>query len=180
MDDPLAFPVLAGAALTQGFNFLYDELQALLERRRAQREGRPLPVAEALRTPPVLAGRMGPLNVDDSLLAEKAEELSLLNSLLEQYTGLSELDGQDPQLRIILGRLRATLETIYGQRLTFHLEDRPTTGVRINQSVDDVSGELIGLDAGALGERARAEVSQNVGTVHSDSTVVGARFDTLG
>lgn len=180
MDDPLAFPVLAGAALTQGFGFLYGQLQALLERRRAQREGRQTPVAEQAETPAVLTGCLAPLQVDDRLLAEKADELTLLQSLLTQYAGRAELDGHDPQLRTMLGRLRATLERIYGQRLTFQGEDRPATGVRIDQLAIDVEGEMVGLDVGSAGERAQAQVSQTVKTVHENGTVIGGRFDTLG
>lgn len=179
MDDPLAFPVLAGAALTQGFGFLYGQLQSLLERRRAQREGRQVPMAEATESPAVLVGRLAPLQIDDRLLAEKAEELSLLQSLLAQYAGRAEVDGQDPQLRTLLGRLRASLERIYGQRLTFQGENRPASGVLIDQIAVDVQGELVGLDVGSVGERARAEVSQTVKTVHPNATVIGARFDTL-
>jgi len=180
MEDPLAFPVLAGAVLTQGFGFLYSQLEVLLERWRAQREGRQVPVVEVAEVPAVMVGQLAPLQINDGLLADKAEELSLLQSLLAQYVGRAEVDGQDPQLRILLGRLRVTLERIYGQRLTFQGEDRPATGVRIVQRVDDVQGELFGLDVRSLDERARAEVSQTVTTVHRDGRVIGARFDTLG
>lgn len=177
--DPLAFPVLAGSALTQGFGFLYSQLQTLLERRRAQRDDQQPPAAALVDSPAVLIGRLQPLQVNRRVLAEKADELTLLDRLLSHYADQEELDGRDPQLRTLLGQLRATLERIYGQHLTFQGEDRPVTGLRIDQRVEDSYGYVIGLEVGEASSGVRADISHEVRTVHPGSTVVGARIEKL-
>ncbi|MEU3072701.1 hypothetical protein [Streptomyces laurentii] len=180
MSEVFDFPVLAVSALTQAFGFLYGRAAAVLDRRAARREGsehgEPEPV------PAVVVGDPGPLTFDDSALTpERIQRLEMLTEILGTYNEHRELiRADDGRLMGNLGGLRSTLEAIEGRRLTFHGESRPTSGVRIEQELDDVHGSATALKARRVAGTADVGIHQKVKTVHPGSEIVGAEIEELG
>lgn len=173
--DPLSLSVL-GAAATQTIIFLYSQAGELLKARRERRAGsktvdvpivdnavldRPLPSAEA----------------DAELLEREHKTLvNLSASLSPVASGHVDLDLTDPEIARRAGQLRALLEAIYGQRITFRGEDRESSGSRVDvvQVVRDVEGSLTGA-AGDIGEGGYLTVEQRTGTIGSSGQVTGYR-----
>jgi hypothetical protein len=84
------------------------------------------------------------------------------------------LQGDDADLRELLGRLRRDLEEVYGRRLPFgdeKEEDRP--GVEVSQRAETLHGKQVGLRAGDITERGRARVVQEAGTIEETGEQVG-------
>jgi hypothetical protein len=175
--DPLGFPVLASSAITQTFAFLYGRLAALLDRRNAAAGDDVIPDHQI---PPELAGRLAPLNADGQVLARLWTELDPLAEVLSVYREHPELiNGEDERLRRNLGKLRAALEAIYHQHFTFEGEARPPSGVKVEQRMDKMSGELIGLAADEVTSGAHADITQVSRTVSKDGKVVGAKIKRI-
>ncbi|WP_449475500.1 hypothetical protein [Streptomyces abikoensis] len=180
MSSELGFPVLAASAITQAFGFFYGQLASLLQRRRDRQSGIAVPDEVPIAGADILAGSVERLRPNDALLEERGRELELLAEALEDYAQASELDGQDVRLRRNLGRVRRALEEIYGTEFVIG-EDQPSgQGISIRQKAVDVHDEAIGLDVESAGPTARAEVSQDIGTAHKGSKIVGARIKRLG
>jgi len=171
--DPLSFPVLAGAALSQAFGFLFGRLAHLLDSR-----GQKSVEEEAIETPPVLTGQLKPLIPRPEAVEEHLSEIQELVGKLFIYDRSPErLDGQDDTLREDLARARVLLEQIYGQRFTFAGEKRPPTGVYVEQKLDTVSGRAVGVRGGKV---RQAQVRQEAREVRKGSSIVGVDADEVG
>jgi hypothetical protein len=174
--DPLAFPVLAGTLLTEAVRFLFDRASAVLDRRAGR-----VPVEEPEQVP----GQAEPLMVRAPALSdERVARLTGAHGALRVYLSRPDLlQGDDTELRELLGRLRRDLEEVYGRRLPFGDEkaaDRP--GVEVSQRADDLHGRQIGMRVGGdITDRGRAHVDQEAGTIQETGEQVGIEVQgTLG
>lgn len=139
MVDPLSLTALGAAALTQGIAFLYGQASDLLRRRReraeAARDPAPLEVPPAAAAAPVLAGELAPGPVDEDALQEHADQLARLKGLLAPYQeGDLPVDPTNTQLLEQVAALRALLELVYRQHVTFQGESRPPSGTALDAS----------------------------------------------
>lgn len=165
--DPLAFPVLAGTVLTEAVRFLFDRASAVLDRRAGR-----VTVDE----PEQISGQIGPLLATTTELTdERVARITGAHGALRVYLSRPEfLQGEDADLRELLGRLRRDLEEVYGRRLPFgneRDEDRPR--VEISQRTDSLHGKQVGMRVGGITERGRARVVQDAGTIEETGEQVG-------
>jgi hypothetical protein len=155
MPDPVEIAVLS-SALPATLTFAFQRLERLLSSRRAEPE-------QDLTVPDVLTGTLQlPLTPNEDRLQARQAELLLLRDILERYTdGGTPVAPADQSLTRNLGKLRAVLEDIYGQRLTFVGEDRPASGPFVNQKLGMLNGETTGMDADDI--TGTAQVDQEAG-----------------
>ncbi|MER7728901.1 MULTISPECIES: hypothetical protein [unclassified Streptomyces] len=179
MSDAFTFPVLAVSALTQAFGFLYGRAGAVLDRRATRREGTAAGELDAV--PAVVVGIPGPPAFDAAALTpERVQRIESLLEVLGVYDDHRDLiRADDERLRRSLGGLRAVLEEVEGQRLTFTGENRPASGVRIEQVLDDVHGRAAALKVRRVAASADVSVRQRAGTVHEGAEIVGAEIDEI-
>ncbi|MBP8533117.1 hypothetical protein [Streptomyces sp. MK37H] len=173
--DALAFPVLAGSALTEAVRFLFDRAGAVLDRRAGR-----VPAEE----PEQVSGQAQPLLVRPTELTDtRIQRLSHAHGALRVYLSRPEfLQGEDADLRELLGLLRSDLEEIYGCRLAFGNEEQESRpGVEISQRADFIDGSQVGVRSRGITERGRARVKQDAKTVGKTGEQVGVEVDgTIG
>lgn len=144
MSDPLSFPVLAGSALTQAFGFLYSRLGILLDSRKSGARDQ----HKGIVTAPVLLGQLDTSAIDSIALAEHEAQLRTLADALSIYdTNPGLIETGNAALMRIMSNLRETLETIYGQRISFRGERAASYEIRIDQEVRKIAGEIVGLES---------------------------------
>ncbi|MFF5931611.1 hypothetical protein [Streptomyces hydrogenans] len=167
MPDPVTIAVLS-AALPATLTFAYHRLERLLSSRRAEPE-------QDLTVPDALTGTLAlPLTPDTTQLEARQDELVLLRDVLEGYAdGTTPVDLGDERLVRNLGKLRAALEDIYGQRLTFQGEDRPSSGPFVRQRLQTLSGEATGMEADSI--TGTASVDQEVENVAAGAKLTGMK-----
>lgn len=180
MSDAFSFPVMAASALTQAFGFLYGRAAVILDRRAGHRGDED--AREPDMVPLIVEGDPGPPDVEDAALTpERIERIESLLELLGVYDEHRELiRGDDLRLSRNLGKLRAVLEEVSGRRISFEGEDRPASGVRIEQDLHDVHGTAHALKARRVGHGAGVGVRQNVKTVHPGAEITAAEIDEIG
>ncbi|WP_190818666.1 hypothetical protein [Saccharopolyspora pogona] len=170
--DTVDFPMLANAAFNQAFGFMFNCLSSAL-RRDKKKKGE-----EPLEKPDVVEGELHELVPREEVVKAHLSELrGLAGELLEYKEDPELLDPNDKSLRESLGRLRALLEKIYGQHITFRGESRPRSGVKVEYRVGTVSGELVGIDAKRVRE---GRVVADIQEVKTDGSVIGIRADSVG
>lgn len=176
--DPATLEGVGADALRQGIGFLYAQAEALLSRRRKADEETAASdpgdwVEEAAGT---VSGPLRPLQVDADALARLADDVEALAASLRPWAeGERTVDPADGNLLAVVDALRASLEAISRQALTFGGEQRDAPkGVAVEISTDDVVGYVVGVRAKALDGRD-LRVSLDTGTVHGK--VVGAELD---
>jgi hypothetical protein len=170
MVDPLSLTALGAVVLTQGIGFLYGQVTELLRRRRDRREKGaavpPVQIPPAVGAEQVLAGELTPGPVDEEALEKHADQLAKLKGLLSPYgEGDLRVDPANPQLAEQAGALRALLEQVYRQHITFQGEQRPAAGTQLQQVAGDVgayANQVI-----ASGERAVAIGGDNYGGINT-------------
>ncbi len=174
--DPLAFPVLAGTMLTEAVRFLFDRASAVLDRRTGR---------ASVEEPEQVPGQTEPLLVRASALTdERVARITGAHGALRVYLSRPAfIQGDDTELRKVLGRLRRDLEEVYGRRLPFGDEkeaDRP--GVEVSQRADSLHGKQLGMRVGRdITERGRARVDQEAGTIEETGEQVGIEVEgTIG
>ncbi|MGW6526668.1 hypothetical protein [Streptomyces venezuelae] len=144
-----------------------------------RRAGR-VPVEE----PEQIPGQTQPLLVSaPALTDERVARITGAQGALRVYLSRPEfLQGDDSELRELLGRLRRDLEEIYERRLPFGDEkesDRP--GVEVSQQTDSLHGKQVGMRVGGITERGRARVDQEAGTIEETGEQVGIETEgTIG
>ncbi|MFF5726535.1 hypothetical protein [[Kitasatospora] papulosa] len=168
--DPLAFPVLAGAVLTEAVKFLFDRASAVLDRRAGR-----VPVEE----PERVAGLPDTLQVRAAELTDaRMERISQAQGAVRVYLSRPDLlQGDDEGLRELLGQLRRDLEEAYGHSLPFGDEQRPRLGAEVSQHADEISGQQVGIRARGLTDKGRARVVQTAKTITESGEQVGLQFD---
>jgi hypothetical protein len=172
--DPLSFPVLAGAALSQAFGFLFGRLAHVLDSRDEKTEDE----TEQLEVPPVVSGELGLVTAAPAVVEAHLPEIQELVGTISVYDrNPDRLDGQDAALRAALARSRSLLEQIYGKHITFDGEQRPVSGVRVEQRMKVVTSEVTGV----MGNRIRsADVTQDVDEVRPGGSIIGVHGDDVG
>jgi hypothetical protein len=172
--DVLALSAVVGAALPASFTFLYQRLHHLLDARGGSPETAP-------EVPPALVGTLQlPLQVQLEDIEERRGELEGLRDALSVYArGAAPVDVGDAALLRMLGRLRGTLEELYGQRLTFTGEQRPASGSPfVRQKQETVVGEVYGMEAQE--SITGGTVVQETTTVEKDGKLVGMKARRIG
>ncbi|MFI8850294.1 hypothetical protein ACIGW3_08905 [Streptomyces sp. NPDC053499] len=170
--DPFAFPVLAGTVLTEAVRFLFDRASAVLDRTAGR-----LPVEE----PEQVTGQPQPMLIrGPALTDERVARITGAHGALRVYLSRPEfLQGDDNELRKVLGKLRRDLEEVYGRRLPFGDEteaDRP--GVVVSQQADSLKGKQVGMRVGGdVTERGRARIDQKAGTIEGTGEQVGIEVE---
>lgn len=173
--DPLAFPVLAGALFTEAVRFLFDRASAVLDRRAGR-----VPVEE----PEQVSGQAQPLLIRlPALTDERVDRITGAQGALRVYLSRPELlQGDDTELRELLGHLRWDLEEVYGCRLPFGDEkeaDRP--GIGVLQRTESLRGKQVGVRTTGVTERGRARVDQEARTIEETGEQVGIEVEgTIG
>ena len=120
---------LAGSALTAGINFLFGQATDLLRRRRRSQKDLWSVVEVPAGPAEVLDGDLVGGPVDLAVLDRYTDQLRELRSAVAEVAdGLTDPDPSDADLMARVAGLRGLLEVIYGQHITFHGEQRPTTG----------------------------------------------------
>jgi hypothetical protein len=149
---------LGAVVLAQGIGFLYGQVTELLRRRRDRKEAAtaaPLEVPPAAESEELLAGELKPGPVDEQALEKHVDQLAKLRGLLLPYgEGDLPIDPANGQLVEQASALRALLEQVYGQHITFRGEQRPAAGTALARGAGDVgqyANQVI-----ASGERAVA------------------------
>ncbi|MGA4881035.1 hypothetical protein [Streptomyces lydicamycinicus] len=172
MTDFASLSTLIGAGVTPTLAFLYQRLERLLDRNGAPESD--------LAIPAELTGTLAlPLQADSDRLAERRQDLEMLRDGLNvYYRGDASVAPTDESLLRTLGRLRGMLEEIYGQRLTFAGEQRPTSGPFVRLRTDRVKGLQVGMDADEI--VGAASVDHEVGTVEEGGTNIGMRARRIG
>jgi hypothetical protein len=164
MSDPLTLSFLGAAALTQGIKFLFDQATELLRRRREARAAGEDRVETTSVEPPttdgsqLLDGELARRPIAAGVLEQNLAMLQGLRRDLGDYAdGLADVEPSDLDLLRKVEALRGLLEAVYGQRITFTGEPRPTTGTPVNQAAAS--------SAVAAAERAVAVGRDNIGTI---------------
>lgn len=173
MSDELSFPALATSALTQAFTFLYGRLAVVLDRKLSSSERK-----EIEKSADSSSVEATSLKVDKSTLTkERMNILKTLDDALAVYKDNPELiRPENEQLLRSLGRLREELETVHNHKFFFGEEHASTSRTVVEQKVDRVSGEVIGLEADEIQGEASAHVSQVSQNVESGAKMIGAKF----
>ncbi|GHJ39465.1 hypothetical protein [Streptomyces sp. TS71-3] len=173
MPDLSALSTVLGAGLPATFTFLYQRLENLLDR-----HGQPetvLPASDVLR------GELSlPLTADPEELAERLENLETLRDVLDGYRHAPEhISVDDVRLLRMLGRVRGTLEEIYGQRLTFVGEEgRAPSGPSARQKIGTLRGKVTAVDSDFVA--GPVETSQDAVTVEKGGEMTGIRARYIG
>jgi hypothetical protein len=175
--NEITFPVLAGAALVEGVKFAYNQLGFLLERRRSSRQGEQPSTPEALEIPSSIEVD-GPLQSNDDVVEQRESEIQTLHALLKVSQSYENLDGKEPQLRIVLGQAKSILEAVYGQEFRFGKGEDAT--FKVQNRLEDVHGNAVGADVGEINQGGHAEVDNQVLRVHESGEFTGARIDRIG
>ncbi|MFI9552769.1 hypothetical protein [Nonomuraea endophytica] len=171
--DPLSFPMLAGAALSQAFAFLFGRLAHVLDNRK-----NPSVEAEQIDMPEVLEGDLQPLQANAEIIDDNILQLQALSGKLSTYERNSDrVVATDEELLEDLGELRYLLEQIYGQQITFAGEDRASSGVRVNMHLGTLAGDARGIEADVV---RNAQVSQTADQVTEGARIIGVKGKRVG
>lgn len=172
MPDPVEIAVIS-SALPATLTFIYQRLERLLSTRRTEPE-------QDLAVPDALVGTLQlPLHPNEDTLQARQGELELLRELLQDYAaGEVPVTTTDRRLLRSMTKLRATLEDIYGQRLTFAGEDRPASGPFVHQKLTTLTGEATGMDGDEI--TGSAHVTQEVETVDAGAKLIGMKARQIG
>jgi hypothetical protein len=189
MTDPLAITAMGSVALAEGIKFLYGQAAALLaanrERRSRRREEASAPDTVVMPdiTSPQLDAPLRAPRADLIVVDAEQERLAGLTAALSLYAlDQIEVPADDRALRAQGGELRALLEAVYGQRITFKDEPREPTGTRvvIEQRLGRHEGEATGLEADSVEHGADIEITQSATSTNENSAIVGAKIKRIG
>jgi hypothetical protein len=179
MTDPIAFPTLAGAALTGAITFMYNRIGAVMDRR----SGRVSP-----EQPDLVEGLPEPLVVRmHTLTPERVARLTSYAETLRHYRdGPQLLRGGDAELRQTLAGLRRELENVYDVAFEFPGDEScPTSAnrpvVRVDQSADFLLGSRRGVIANGVSGSAEVHVTQRDHVIGPNAESIGVEIDgTIG
>ncbi len=183
MVEPVSIAVLTGVALTEGIKFLYNQADAILKRRAESKRaaaGQPTATAreQPVETPPVVVGRLRPIEIDEAAADELAGELKALRHRLEDIAeGYETPRDGDPSVMAAVAALRDAIEDVIGQRITFRGEDRPATGsptVTGRVTAKQIRGRAAGVDAGTV-DSGTVTGTVDVDVVDTGADVAGVR-----
>ncbi len=172
MPDPVEIALIS-SAVPATLTFLFQRLEHLLSPRRRE-------IEPDVSLPDTLVGALQlPLYPNEERLQAYERELEVLHLVLQGYAGRNlDTDVTDPGLLRTMTMLRAALEDIYGQRLTFEGENRPASGPFVDQKLTTLTGEATGMDADEINGNAR--VTQQVETVEANAKLIGMKARRIG
>ncbi|MFD4949689.1 hypothetical protein ACFWNT_46250 [Streptomyces sp. NPDC058409] len=172
MPDPAEIAVIT-SVLPSALTFLFQRVEKLLSPRGSEPE-------TGVAAPGGLVGTLQlPLHPDNDQLQDRWSELEQLRDAVAIYArGDAPVSPSDQPLLRNLSRLRGALEDVYGQRLTFEGEDRPSSGPFVQQDLKDVTGEVTGMDADEIGGTAR--VVQSTDSVARGAKLTGMKARRIG
>lgn len=163
---------LITSALPATLTFLFQRAEHLLGSHGIEPE-------EDIAVPDVLVGTLQlPLQPDADRLHDRRRDLELLRDAVADHADGGTPVPQAQGLLRNLGRLRAVLEDVYSQHLTFDGEDRPASGPYVYQKATTLTGQATGMDADEITGNSR--VVQDVGTVVRGATMVGMKAKRIG
>jgi hypothetical protein len=169
MADQETVTTLPPFVLEQGFRSLYARLGDVLA-------DPPVFRPFDARTDPGLDAPAGPFALDHDRVRTLRGDLTGLRQDLAPYQR-ADASSYDERFLDGLSRLRAVLESVYGQRLAFTGERRAAAGsrIRVEQTLQVVAGEATGLRASRVRADADVdiEVSQEVARVEDSGQVTG-------
>jgi len=186
--DPLTWAALGATALTEGIKFLYNQASELLKRRAERKNA----VANGEPTPPltvpvvedkILAGKLKPAAVNESILDEYGATINTLRKTLSDYVdGIEAVDPEDPALVAQVESLRDLLEMAYGQKITFEGEKGEPTGSSVNVKVmaQRVDGKLTVAKVKHVGDGGHVDAIGHFGTVGQNAEVTGYEGESVG
>jgi hypothetical protein len=177
--DPGGLSMVVSSALPATFTFLYQRLDALLSRHRADpNTGH---TEEMPKIPAVLVGELElPLRSDeDRVEARLAELRAYALGLTHYHRNPGLINAEDPLLLQILSELREALEDIYGQRFTFEGEPRGQSGPLSDQRHGKIAGEVVGMEATST-IRGPATSKITTESVEAGGRVIGMRAREIG
>jgi hypothetical protein len=149
--DPLTLGALGAVALTEGIKFLYGQAGEVLKRWHERRDKAAATTQARLQAPGgLLDGAVEPADPRDDVSERLEEELRETRRLLADYA--EGIETPRPDDRLLLEQtdaLRRLLEAVYGQRITFKGESRPSSGPLVTGDidVDDVAGDAAAVRA---------------------------------
>jgi hypothetical protein len=166
--DFLNVPDITSDAFSQAFSFLLGRLESILDRRRLGS----LSEDDAVESPSILEGSWRPTEPNMNVVEQKAPLLNELVAALDFYRRHPEqVNKDDPELRANLARLRDTLESIYGQHITFQGESRPRSGISVNQRAHDIDGgRMVGIQGRV---KPDAHVIQEANDIRRGGSMIG-------
>jgi hypothetical protein len=177
--DPIDLSMVVSSALPSTFAFLYQRLDALLSRHRAD-PGTAQPEA-APDIPAVVVGELElPLRADEDRVQTRLAELRAYALGLAHYrANPAGISPEDSLLLQTLSDLRGALEDIYGQRFTFAGERRERSGPYSDQRYGQIAGEVIGMEATDI-IRGKTTSKITADSVERGGRVVGMRAPEIG
>jgi uncharacterized protein Veg len=182
MIETSALALLESTALKDGISFLYEQAGDLLRRRRDRKESAHSP-EDAVVSEGSLDGKLDITRVDDKILDQQAAVIAQNRGVLLPYwEGDSKVDPHDERMIAAMAQLRASLEAIYGQAITFTGEKgRSATGTRVSvrAALGDVYGEAEIARMRAV-NRAEVEVHVEAGTIGPGGRLKVGEMDQIG
>ncbi|MEU8975631.1 hypothetical protein AB0D11_41625 [Streptomyces monashensis] len=146
MPEAADLSMIAGSALPAAFTFLFQRLDAALERWRSGRTTEP--ESEPAVPAELVGGLRLPLRIDTDQLGGRVAVLEALALAMTQYERDPRLiNASDTVLMQTLGRVREALEDVYGQRFTFQGETREQSGPTSDHEYESVGGEVTVVQA---------------------------------
>ena len=174
MADPIDLSMVVSSALPSTFAFLYQRLEALLSRHRAD-PGTAQPEA----APEIPAVEL-PLRADEDRVQARLAELRAYALGLAHYrANPAGISPEDSLLLQTLSDLRGALEDVYGQRFTFAGERREQSGPYSDQRYGQIAGEVIGMEATDI-IRGKTTSKITADSVERGGRVVGMRAPEIG
>jgi hypothetical protein len=177
--DPIDLSMVVSSALPATFTFLYQRLEALLSRHRADPGTAQSEAAPEI--PAVVTGDLElPLRADEDRVQARLAELRAYALGLAHYrANPAGISPEDPLLLQTLSDLRGALEDIYGQRFTFAGEQREQSGPYSDQRYGQIAGEVTGMEA-TKRIRGRTISKITADSVEPGGRVVGMRAPEIG
>lgn len=182
MADPLTLTVLGAVALTEGIKFLYGQATELLKRRRERKDAAKTIEVEAAAVPELEGELKQPLVADVEALDRLEPDLRELRKALADYAEeIEPAEPGDQKLLETTDAVRQILEAVYGQRITFRGEQRPTSGplVTAKINIDTVAGYAAGVRAKTVSDGVIA-VDASAKEVSEGGQFIGVDIDRLG
>lgn len=181
MTDPLSPSAMGAVALTEGIKFLYNQAGEVLKRWREARSSGKGIVRSAMLCPPegLLVEGGEPVEPRDDVADSLWHELSEARKALTDYAdGIEVARLGDQHVTAQVDALRRLLEVVYGQRLTFKGEDRPSPGTLVTGeiNVEQVAGDAAAVRATkVVGGEIRGIA--RVGRVEEGAKLTGVKID---
>jgi hypothetical protein len=178
MADPLTLAALTAVGLAEGIKFLYGQAGELLRRRRERKDGT---AAEA--PPGLLTGAVDLSRLDDNVLERERPAIEALYAQLTLHGQcLADADPADKELVRRAEALRALLELVHGQRITFRGEKRPASGTRVDATADAerVAGYLAAVRAETIAEGADVKATTRAKDLLPGAAAIAVEANRIG